>query len=334
MLENDKTNILIVDDLPEKHLVYRTILGEMGQNLVCAKSGSDALREVLKKDFAVILLDVNMPDMNGFETAHLIRQRKRSTHTPIIFLTAFADEVQTSQGYATGGVDYIPTPVVPEILRAKVRVFVELFRMRQQVAHQAIEQTKRAAAEESARRSAFLAEASRVLTTSLDFETTVRGLLRLVVPSLGDLAAVSRTEGAAPDWKCEFAWRRFGSDEIVFTVMSEKEAPNDQLRKSHDRTLATGKAELLEDLDLPHPFDGVGMPARRICSSLVIPLPARGHVFGALTVARCDREHRFSPTARRGSGGTGRQRSRQCPLVPRHPGKRSPEKRVSGHVVS
>src|SRR5580704_1473121 len=207
----DTTNILIVDDLPEKLLVYRSILEDLGQNLVFVRSGEEALKQVLKHDFAVILLDVNMPRMNGFETAHLIRHRKRSAHTPIIFLTAFADDVQTTQGYATGGVDYMTTPVVPEILRAKVRVFVELFRMRQQVAHQAEDHARREAAEEAARRSAFLAEASRALTSSLDFETTVRGLLRLVVPSLADVAAVTQA-GAANEprnnehWTTELAW--------------------------------------------------------------------------------------------------------------------------------
>src|SRR5688572_14283337 len=184
MTDTAKANILIVDDLPEKLLVYKTVLEELGQNVIGVRSGAEALRQVLKKDFAVILLDVNMPDMDGFETAQLIRQRRRSAHTPIIFITAFVDEVRTAQGYATGGVDYIPTPVVPEILRAKVRVFVELFRMREQMALQAEEQAKRAAAEESARRSAFLAEASQALASSLDFEATFSTLARLVVPTL------------------------------------------------------------------------------------------------------------------------------------------------------
>src|SRR4051794_36633385 len=116
----DKTNILIVDDLPEKVLVYRTILEELGQNLVIARSGEDALREVLRGEFAVILLDVQMPGLNGFETAALIRKRRRSAHTPIIFITAFADEVRQAEGYAKGAVDYILAPIVPEILRAKV----------------------------------------------------------------------------------------------------------------------------------------------------------------------------------------------------------------------
>ena len=87
----EPVNILVVDDLPEKILVYRTILEELGQNLVAVNSGQEALKQVLKQEFAVILLDVNMPGMDGFETAALIRQRRKSAHTPIIFLTAFID---------------------------------------------------------------------------------------------------------------------------------------------------------------------------------------------------------------------------------------------------
>src|SRR5439155_17123146 len=115
-------------------------------------------------EFAVILLDIQMPGIDGFETAALIRRRKKSAHTPIIFITAFGDEVRQAEGYAQGAVDYILAPVVPEILRAKVRVFVDLFRMNQQVRRQAEERvtlaeerTKRAAAEEANQRLAFLA---------------------------------------------------------------------------------------------------------------------------------------------------------------------------------
>jgi PAS domain S-box-containing protein len=131
--------ILVVDDLPEKLLVYRTVLEEPSQEVICATSGADALKQVLRQDFAVILLDVNMPDMNGFETASLIRARRRCAHTPIIFITAYADELHAVKGYAHGAVDYILSPVVPEILRTKVRVFVELFRKTRQIARQAEE---------------------------------------------------------------------------------------------------------------------------------------------------------------------------------------------------
>src|ERR1700740_1288261 len=121
----EKSNILIVDDLQEKLLVFKTILEELGQNLVMVRSGSEALREVLARELAVILLDVN-----GLETARLIRQYKRSAHTPIIFITAYADEMQTAQGYSLGAVDYILSPVIPAVLRTKVRVFVDLYEAR------------------------------------------------------------------------------------------------------------------------------------------------------------------------------------------------------------
>ena len=114
----------------EKHLGYRTILEELGEPVVCVSSGREALRHLLVKEFAVILMDVNMPGMDGFETAALIRQRRKDQHTPIIFITAWADEVQQAQGYSRGAVDYILSPVVPEILCAKVKVFVDLYRMR------------------------------------------------------------------------------------------------------------------------------------------------------------------------------------------------------------
>src|SRR5437764_9179748 len=143
----DKINILAVDDLPEKLLVIESILEELGQNVMVARSGSEALKHVLHNDFAVILLDVNMPDMSGFETAALIRKRKKSAHTPIIFITAYADEMHAAQGYSLGAVDYILSPVVPDILRTKVRVFVDLHRMAQQVKRQADERVALATAE-------------------------------------------------------------------------------------------------------------------------------------------------------------------------------------------
>ena len=90
----EKANILVVDDLPEKHVVFRTILDELGQNIVSARSGQEALKYILEMEFAVILLDVNMPDIDGLETASLIRQYKKSAQTPIVFITAYVDELQ------------------------------------------------------------------------------------------------------------------------------------------------------------------------------------------------------------------------------------------------
>jgi signal transduction histidine kinase len=193
----EKSNILIVDDLPEKLLVFKTILEELDQNLIMVRSGSEALREILQREFAVILLDVNMPDIDGLETGRLIRQYKKSAHTPIIFITAYADEMQTAQGYSLGAVDYILSPVVPDVLRSKVRVFVDLYQMQQRTRAMAGEQVARAraeaalaAAEETTRRSNFLARTSHELGASLDLEQGMRRLLDLVVPQMAGAAAV------------------------------------------------------------------------------------------------------------------------------------------------
>jgi two-component sensor histidine kinase/CheY-like chemotaxis protein len=142
MSQARRADILIVDDLPEKHVAYRVVLEALGQNIISVSSGEEALQLLLEHEVAVILLDVNMPGMSGLETAALIRQRKKSRHTPIIFVTAFADDVQTVEGYALGAVDYILAPIVPEILRAKVSVFVELYRMRAELgqSHALLEQ--------------------------------------------------------------------------------------------------------------------------------------------------------------------------------------------------
>lgn len=194
---DEKADILVVDDLPEKLLVFRTVLEDLGQNLVLVRSGTDALREILQREFAVILLDVNMPGMDGFETATLIRQHRRSAHTPIIFITSYADEMQTARGYSLGAVDYILSPVVPEILRSKVSVFVSLYLMRRQVRRQAdaraavmAAQAARRVAEENDRRSAFLAHASRALSGSLEITVAMNQLVELLVPGLAPLAVL------------------------------------------------------------------------------------------------------------------------------------------------
>jgi PAS domain S-box-containing protein len=137
---DDRVNILLVDDQPANLLALESILEDMGQNLVKAESGRAALRALLDEEFAVILLDVQMPDLNGFETASLIRERDKSRDTPIIFLTALSrNETNVFRGYEIGAVDYIFKPFHPEVLRAKVNVFVELFRKREAIKRQAHE---------------------------------------------------------------------------------------------------------------------------------------------------------------------------------------------------
>ncbi len=147
---DDRVNILLVDDQPANLVALEAMLEDLGQNLVRAESGREALKRLLSDDFAVILLDVKMPEMDGFETAELIRQRDRSRHTPILFLTA-ADTSQTQavRGYAVGAVDYLIKPVVPEFVRSKVAVFVELAKKNELLRRQAalLAQSEQAALE-------------------------------------------------------------------------------------------------------------------------------------------------------------------------------------------
>jgi PAS domain S-box-containing protein len=154
-------NVLLVDDLPANLLALEATLADLGQNLVKAHSGEEALRHLLAADFAVVLLDVRMPGLDGFEAARLIRGRKRSRHTPIIFLTAEeSPEFPVAEAYKLGAVDYLVKPLVPEVLRAKVAGFVELYQKTEQVRRQAEQlrhlerqEAERRLAEEALRRS-------------------------------------------------------------------------------------------------------------------------------------------------------------------------------------
>jgi len=213
MTSDEKAKILVVDDLPENLLSYQAILEELGQEVIAVTSGEEALKEVLKNDFAVVLLDVNMAGMDGLETASMIRARKRSAHLPIIFITAFADELRVSEGYAHGAVDYIASPVVPAILRAKVRVFVDLYRLTAQIRKHAEEQvvlaeerSKREAAEESNRRLSFLARAGAIVTKSLDRHVVIESILRLLVSEHADQAVLAEVD-AEGRWRGVWAKR-------------------------------------------------------------------------------------------------------------------------------
>jgi signal transduction histidine kinase len=175
-LADDRVKILLVDDRPDKLLALETILAGLGQELVLAHSGTEALRHLLQQEFALIVLDVSMPGMDGFETASLIRQRVNSQLTPIIFISAINySEVDLSRGYSLGAVDYIPAPTVPEILRAKVSFFIELHRKTEQLKRQAEmevqlirEQSARAEAEAANNaKDRFIAMLSHELRTPL-----------------------------------------------------------------------------------------------------------------------------------------------------------------------
>lgn len=128
-MDHEKVNILLVDDQPAKLLAYEVILKELGENLVIASSGREALEVLLKTDISVILVDVCMPELDGFELAAMIREHPRFQKTAMIFISAIqVSDIDRLRGYEMGAVDYVPVPVVPEVLRAKVKVFAELYR--------------------------------------------------------------------------------------------------------------------------------------------------------------------------------------------------------------
>ncbi len=273
MHDAEKSNILVVDDLPEKLLVYESILQDLDQNIVLARSGEEALAQILRSDFAVVLLDVNMPGLSGLETAALIRKRRKSAHTPIIFLTAFSDEVRAAEGYAHGAVDYISTPVVPDILRAKVKVFVELYRMTQQVRRQAEERivlaqerTRREAAEDANRRLELLARAGEVLGHSLDYLITARDVVQFPVPSLADQALLVIPRLRTAEW-------------VVF--QSRKEGDNPIVEESSGLDSIEPKLSAIVDAVLGG--DSVSWPDE---ATAVLPIRAQGKVFGVLILAK------------------------------------------------
>lgn len=160
----EQVNILLVDDQPDKLLTYEAILHELGEHLLKAGSAREALEYLLKTDIAVILMDVRMPEIDGFELAKMIRDHPRYQQTAIIFISAVhRTDFDQLQGYAHGGVDYVAVPVVPELLRAKVRVFADLYRKTQQLAQLNGELEHRMAAlqRETAERQRLAREAQR-----------------------------------------------------------------------------------------------------------------------------------------------------------------------------
>src|ERR1700722_1666263 len=134
MIDHEKVDILLVDDQPAKLLAYEVILRELGENLVVATSGREALEYLLRNEVAVILVDVCMPELDGFELAAMIREHPRFQKTAMIFISAIqVSDLDRLRGYEMGAVDYVPVPVIPEVLRAKIRIFVELYRKTRQL---------------------------------------------------------------------------------------------------------------------------------------------------------------------------------------------------------
>lgn len=294
----EKVSILIVDDRPDKLLAHETVLAELNENLVRATSGKAALRCLLKQDFAVILLDVNMPGMDGFETAALIRQRQRSETTPIIFISAVNDtETHVSRGYSLGAVDYILTPVVPEILRAKIAVFVDLFKKTEQIKRQAEEREKfireqAALAEAEARqeRLAFLADASNVLAGSLEYHKTFHSLAQLVVPRLADFCVVLAREEDGSLRQVAVAHSNL-VDEPLFQKLAEEFPGSSVAKNGGAHVVRTGQSEICCDMDngalqqvFEHPEDRELLLSFAPTSFIAVPLKTYDRVLGAIVM--------------------------------------------------
>ena len=296
--DDGKVNILVVDDQPDKLLVYETVLADLGENIVAARSGEEALKHMLRSEFAVVLLDVNMPLMDGFETAALIRGRKQVAHTPIIFITAFGDDMRSAHGYSLGAVDFILTPIVPDVLRTKVKVFVQLFRMTEQIKRQAEdrirltrEQAARAAAEDSIRRSSLLGEVSHTLSSSLDLDSRGHGLTRLAVPYLADFCVLTIIDDSGQALDSELAWTSATPESPASQSALISQLLDEELREAMTSALQKGGVERVT-------FPG-GLSALRVTKAgqatnslveldfsidhaAVFPLLARGRTLGAL----------------------------------------------------
>ena len=206
MTSNDRVNVLLVDDQPAKLLSYEVILQELGENLIKTASAREAFECLLKNDVAVVLVDVCMPDLDGFQLAAMIREHPRFQKTAIIFISAIhLTDVDRLRGYEMGAVDYVPVPVVPEVLRAKVKVFAELFRKTRQLEQLNLELERRVAER----------------TTELKSSTT-----RLLQSEQLRSLALAAGQMGSWDWDAvsgEFSWdegqyRIFGVDPQSFSV--------------------------------------------------------------------------------------------------------------------
>ncbi len=294
---NAPVDILVVDDHPENLVALEGILTRPDYRIVQALSGGQALKMVLKHDFALILLDVMMPRMDGFETAGLIRARQASRDTPIIFLTANASDVSLIyKAYSVGAVDYLIKPIDPDVVRAKVAVFVDLYRKTQQIREQELQlrEAERLRGEQALRdqrratdeRYRFLASASEALLSSLDLGRALEGVAELGAREVADWCFLEVADEGGPH--CLI---RHGDPDkqAVAADLGRRLASDRDGNGGLGPFLRTGNAELVESLDRDELAARVGDPTavglllRAGCGSFVrVPIALPGHGAGSL----------------------------------------------------
>jgi signal transduction histidine kinase/CheY-like chemotaxis protein len=320
MIVEDAINILLVDDRTENLLALESILGDLGHNLIMANSGGEALKYLLQQDFAVILLDVQMPGLDGFETAELIRGRERSQHTPIIFLTALdRSDARVFKGYSVGAVDFLFKPFMPHVLRSKIAVFVDLFRKTLTVQRQAEELEQRVRertadltrtnealhAEIAERKRAeaalhFLAEASRLLANSLDYETTLQSVAQLAVPTIADWCAVDILQ--EDQTMRELVAHINPAKAEVTRAARLRHPPNPQTPHGVPHVLRTRQPELRTTIDdrllssIARDTEHLELlRSQHFRSYMCVPLQARGRMLGAVTFVTSESERQYGP---------------------------------------
>jgi signal transduction histidine kinase/DNA-binding response OmpR family regulator len=248
-----KPKVLVVDDHAENRLTVRSVIEVLHVEVFEAGSGKEALRLLLKNDFAVILLDVEMPITGGFEIAQMIRSRTRTRHTPIIFLTGGGrGEAGAARGYALGAVDYIIKPFVPEILRWKVSVFAGLYTAAEQAEELRREQAVRQDWETAAKRSALLADVTSLLASNMNYAATIARIPELLVPEFADWATVVNGVQSA----------------YVLSQISQSASP-----------------VLLEEVDSAF-LQELGANEKGPSSAILVPLSGRDRMVGVLVMFR------------------------------------------------
>ena len=285
---SEKVKILVVDDHVENILALQGTLADPTYNVFKATSGAEALRLILKHEFAVILLDVVMPKMDGLETARIIRRRDASKDVPLIFLTANGAEPGLNhKAYSLGAVDFLVKPLDTDVVKAKVSVFVDLFRKTQQIRLQQ-EQLREAERRQTEEGQQFLAAASEALLSSLEYRDTLAAVAKLAVPRLGDFCWVGVAAGEPEG----------SPDLIIAQVDAEKGAQAEELfrklpvNREHGlgTVMRTRKSELISEfLEPPSSLsDSEELKTLRalgLRSVMTVPMLVRDRILGTITFA-------------------------------------------------